>query len=320
MALQGEPGGRRAPRSSWCRRRGSRALVSVGRRAEGAKPVGLCAHPLLPPQTRGDQLVRPARVRPDRHLRRSGGAIRLRRARSAQHHLAPDARRQALFGTDLLGRDYLSRVIFGMRTSLWVAFTVAFLSTMIGTSIGALAGYFGGAIDNLLMRFTDLILTLPGLAVLLDSAAFLGRASRSRSRSSWPSSSGRELHGSCAASSSRSGRRSTSRRPRRAGAATFASSSGTCSRTRSARSSSTRRSSSPPPSWSRRRSRSSASASSRPHPALGKLIDDGQGEGSRLWWLVTFPGLTIVLIALAINFVGDGLRDALDPTQRRVRA
>ena len=53
-----------------------------------------------------------------------------------------------------------------------------------------------------------------------------------------------------------------------------------------------------------------------PHAALGKLIADGQGEGSTLWWLVTFPGLVIVLIALCVNFVGDGLRDALDPTQR----
>ena len=57
-----------------------------------------------------------------------------------------------------------------------------------------------------------------------------------------------------------------------------------------------------------------------PNAALGKLIADGQGEGLELWWLVTFPGLVIVLIALCINFVGDGLRDALDPTQRRVRA
>ena len=57
-----------------------------------------------------------------------------------------------------------------------------------------------------------------------------------------------------------------------------------------------------------------------PDPALGSLIATGQGEGSELWWLVTFPGLVIVVIALAINFVGDGLRDALDPTQRRVRA
>jgi peptide/nickel transport system permease protein len=57
-----------------------------------------------------------------------------------------------------------------------------------------------------------------------------------------------------------------------------------------------------------------------PDPALGKLIADGQAEGTELWWLVTFPGLVIVLIALCINFIGDGLRDALDPTQRRVRA
>ena len=57
-----------------------------------------------------------------------------------------------------------------------------------------------------------------------------------------------------------------------------------------------------------------------PNPSLGTLIDDGQGEGFEKWWLVTFPGLVIVVIALAINFVGDGLRDALDPTQRRVRA
>jgi peptide/nickel transport system permease protein len=57
-----------------------------------------------------------------------------------------------------------------------------------------------------------------------------------------------------------------------------------------------------------------------PNAALGKLISDGQGEGFELWWLVTFPGLVIVIIALCINFVGDGLRDALDPTQQRVRA
>ena len=62
------------------------------------------------------------------------------------------------------------------------------------------------------------------------------------------------------------------------------------------------------------------SATSFPSAALGKLIVDGQSEGFTLWWLVTFPGLAILFIALCINFVGDGLRDALDPTQRRVRA
>jgi peptide/nickel transport system permease protein len=57
-----------------------------------------------------------------------------------------------------------------------------------------------------------------------------------------------------------------------------------------------------------------------PTPALGKLISDGQSEMLTAWWLVTFPGVTIVIIVLCVNFIGDGLRDALDPTQRRVRA
>jgi peptide/nickel transport system permease protein len=57
-----------------------------------------------------------------------------------------------------------------------------------------------------------------------------------------------------------------------------------------------------------------------PNSALGVLINEGQSEGLKFWWLVTFPGLVIVLIALCINFIGDGLRDALDPTQRRLRA
>ena len=79
-----------------------------------------------------------------------------------------------IFGTDQLGRDYLSRIIYGIRTSLWVAVFVALLATAIGTAVGAVAGYYGGHVDNLLMRFTDLILTLPGLAVLLAAAVYLG--------------------------------------------------------------------------------------------------------------------------------------------------
>ena len=56
-----------------------------------------------------------------------------------------------------------------------------------------------------------------------------------------------------------------------------------------------------------------------PTPSLGVLIAAGQNNPQQ-WWLTVFPGLLIVIIILAINFVGDGLRDALDPQQRRVRA
>src|ERR671935_246542 len=57
-----------------------------------------------------------------------------------------------------------------------------------------------------------------------------------------------------------------------------------------------------------------------PTPALGALLNEGQDQGLDKWWLVTFPGVIIVVIVLCINFIGDGLRDALDPTQRRIRA
>ena len=56
-----------------------------------------------------------------------------------------------------------------------------------------------------------------------------------------------------------------------------------------------------------------------PTPALGALVFEGQ-DNPQAWWLTVFPGLTIVVVVLCVNFMGDGLRDALDPTQRRVRA
>ena len=89
-----------------------------------------------------------------------------------------------LFGTDKLGADYFTRVLYGARTSIFVALVVALLSTLIGTLIGATAGYFGGWIDDVFMRFTDLVLILPGLALLMILIAFIGEARRCRSPSS----------------------------------------------------------------------------------------------------------------------------------------
>ncbi len=112
-------------------------------------------------------------VHPDRHSASSASSLRRSRptastsSTSTTSTASPTLSGLHLFGTDQLGRDYLSRVIYGIRTSLWVAILVALLSTFIGTVVGSIAGYYGGKTDNLLMRFTDLILTLPGLAVLL---------------------------------------------------------------------------------------------------------------------------------------------------------
>ena len=224
------------------------------------------------------------------------------------------------FGTDLLGRDYFSRVVFGIQTTEKVAFLVALLSTAIGTAIGALAGYYGRWVDNLLMRFTDLALTLPGLVVLLTAAAFLGNGSQYRTavilallfwtalarvvRGTFLSLREKEYVEAARASGAGDLRIMLRHMlPNAVGPITVNATIvvGVAILTEAALS-------------------FLGFGIQPPTPALGKLIADGQDVSSELWWLVTFPGLTIVLIVLCVNFLGDGLRDALDPTQRRVRA
>jgi peptide/nickel transport system permease protein len=225
-----------------------------------------------------------------------------------------------LMGTDVLGRDYLSRVIFGVRTSLWVAAFVALLSTALGTAIGALAGYFGGWIDNLLMRFTDLVLTLPFLAVLLTAAQFFGQGDPLKIglilaflfwttiarivRGLFLSLREKEFVEAAKASGASDARIILRHMLPNATGVIVVNATlivATAILVEAALS-------------------FLGFGIQPPDAALGKLIADGQGEGFRSWWLVTFPGLVIAIIALAINFVGDGLRDALDPTQRRIRA
>ena len=230
-------------------------------------------------------------------------------------NLEPTAEGGHFFGTDKLGRDYFTRVLYGTRTTIFVAMTVALLSTAVGTLIGAFAGYFGGRIDNLLMRITDLVIILPGLALLMILTTFLGEGTPMQVaillssllwtlvarivRAQFLSLKRREFV-EAAILAGASPWRIIWRHilPNTLGPiivnATLTIS--TAILIESALS-------------------FIGFGVKPPTPALGQLISQGRGSMQTQWWLVTFPGLMIVTICLTINFIGDGLRDALDARQ-----
>ena len=232
---------------------------------------------------------------------------------------APTLQGHHFLGTDEIGRDELSRVIYGIRTSEEVGIFVALISTLLGLIVGAIAGYFGGWLDNILMRVTDLVLTLPALAILLCAAALLGQGSQWRitwilAFFFWTTTarvvrgiflSLREKEYVEAAKAAGGGDVRIMFRhilPNTLGpvvvAATLAVAAAILTETALS---------------------FLGFGIKPPTPSLGVLIAAGQNNPQQ-WWLTVFPGLLIVIIILAINFVGDGLRDALDPQQRRVRA
>jgi peptide/nickel transport system permease protein len=79
-----------------------------------------------------------------------------------------------LLGTDAIGRDTFSRLIYGTRTALTVGFVSVFIATFIGVTLGTLAGYFGGWVNNIIMRFTDVLMPFPMIVLALLLAAVLG--------------------------------------------------------------------------------------------------------------------------------------------------
>jgi ABC-type dipeptide/oligopeptide/nickel transport system permease subunit len=225
-------------------------------------------------------------------------------------------------GTDDIGHDTLAQVLRGSQKSVQVALMVAILATVIGAVIGALAGYYRGWVDSALMRFTDLILTIPAIAILAVLASvvaseagnwfFIGLVLALLQwtyiarvvRGTFLSLREKEFVEAARALGA-SDTRIMFRHllPNATGSiivnATITVAVAILTETALSY---------------------LGLGIKPPDTSLGLLISTGQQAATTRPWLFYFPGLIIVIIALTINFVGDGLRDAFDPTQTRVRA
>jgi ABC-type dipeptide/oligopeptide/nickel transport system permease subunit len=222
------------------------------------------------------------------------------------------------FGTDPIGHDMFAQVLQGTATSIKTALVVAVIATVIGTLIGAAAGYYGGWLDAALMRFTDLILVVPLLAVLLVLSNKFSKQANGwvfvalllalllwtylarLVRGTFLSLREREFIEAEWAIGATDGRIIFRHMIPNAAGVVAVNATLTVANAMLI-----------------------AAALSflglgiqPPQVDLGSLIAQGEGDATALPWLFYFPALFLIAAILSVNFVGDGLRDALDPTQR----
>jgi len=217
-----------------------------------------------------------------------------------------------LFGTDQVGRDVFTRVLYGARTSLAITVFVLVVAATIGLAVGLTAGFFGGKADAILMRVTDVFLAFPALllavalAAVLTASAF--NAAVAIAATWWPWYA--RLARAQAASIRHQG---YSDAARVIGA----------SRTRQVVRHVLPNAATP---VFVQMSLDGAGiiltaatlsylglGAQDPTPEWGLMVSQGQSLATTAWWVVTFPGLAILLTAAAFNFIGDGLQTALDP-------
>ncbi|MDL9978042.1 ABC transporter permease [Microbacterium candidum] len=230
--------------------------------------------------------------------------------------LAPPSA-EAIMGTDGNGRDVFSRLLYGAQTTIPLALALVVCAMIIGTIIGAAAGYFGAAVDEVLMRITDMVMAFPTVILAMVIAASLGPSILNAVIAgiivAWPPYAritrslvlglrtqnyvvaGRLL----GSSPFRSLRRDVL--PNIAGPVLVLASLdiGTAILLLSGLSFLGLGAQPPTPEW-------------------GAMISSAM-QNTTAWWLGAFPGLAILTVVLAFNFIGDSLRDALDPLAARER-
>ena len=216
-----------------------------------------------------------------------------------------------LFGTDELGRDVLSRVIYGSRVSVPVALLLVSLAALIGGLVGGLAGYFRGLVDGFSMRLVDLVFAFPPIILAMVVAAVLGRGLRNAALAivvvAWPSyarvvrglvlSVGDSEYVESARLLGSSARRTLFRDvlPNVAGPVLVLATLDLANAILLLSGLSFLGLGAQPP-----------------QAEWGSMVADG-AQYFQWWWIGTFPGLAIFTAVLAFNFLGDSLRDLFDP-------
>lgn len=217
-----------------------------------------------------------------------------------------------LLGTDDIGRDMLSRIIYGARLSVFIGLVIVLLSCVLGVILGVLAGYYGGIIDILIMRFVDIMLAIPSLLLTIGVVTILGPSLMNAAiaiaivsipsyvrltRASVMSEKNRDyvvasrvagagvlrlmfivILPHCLAPLIVQMTMGISNAILELAALGFL-----------------------------------GIGAQPPTPELGTMLAESRGFMQSANWLVTIPGLAILSLVLAFNLMGDGLRDALDP-------
>ncbi|WP_313353424.1 dipeptide ABC transporter permease DppC [Kosakonia cowanii] len=217
-----------------------------------------------------------------------------------------------ILGTDDVGRDTLSRLMFGARLSLLVGCLVVALSLVAGIILGLVAGYFGGLIDNIIMRVVDIMLALPSLLLALVLVAIFGPSIVNASLALTFVALPHYVRLTRAAVLVEVNRDYvTASRVAGAGAIRqmFVNIFPNCLAPLIVQASL---------GFSNAILDMAAlgflgMGAQPPTPEWGTMLSDVLQFAQSAWWVVTFPGLAILLTVLAFNLMGDGLRDALDP-------